>query len=351
MILIVICCVPSIGWGEPSRNSTPLNILALLPLSGPSAAQGEWARQGIELAREELGSQAGVEIKFEDTLGDSVQAVRCFHSHYISKDKGAVISWGSGVGVALTPLVNRREIIQIGIATASPTYRTAGDFTFRLFPSAEDEGYAIGEFVRNNFKNKKSALFTTTNEYGEALRQAIEAAFKNNKRTLTANETFSPSERDFRTQLLRLRKKEAEVIILAAYPEAGELIIRQARQLNLNVKFVAASAILSETTVSILLGNVVVSVPAWNEQHSFAFRYRKLYPNHGAASLSYSARAYDAVMLLADAAARCGVSSSVCMRDILLQLRNHDGALGEISFDTNGDLSPSGSFIFLSEEQ
>lgn len=129
--LLLSICATSTTFAEETK------LAAILPLTGNAADQGKWARRGFELAREELQTSKGTSISllYEDSHGaDPSSAVKAYKSIQLHRKVPVVFSYGSGVGMALTPLVNSDRVIQMGIATATPKYTSAGDFTFRNFP-------------------------------------------------------------------------------------------------------------------------------------------------------------------------------------------------------------------------
>ncbi|MCG4658940.1 hypothetical protein L0N06_21125, partial [Flavonifractor plautii] len=69
-------------------------------------------------------------------------------------------------GLALTPLVNQDKIIQMGVATAAPSYSTANDYTFRDFPSSALEADYLSDVVLKNLKTNKIAVLSIKNDYG-----------------------------------------------------------------------------------------------------------------------------------------------------------------------------------------
>src|SRR5947207_563219 len=89
-----------------NRAQVTVRVGALLPLTGGAAEQGNWSRQGILLAEEEINRADGpqVQIDYEDTKGDPKSAVDSFNALRSDTSLSAVLTWGSGVGLALTPL-------------------------------------------------------------------------------------------------------------------------------------------------------------------------------------------------------------------------------------------------------
>ncbi len=140
---------------------------ALLPLSGNGAEQGQWCQRGFELARDTLRRQGNIfEVQTDDTKGDAKEAISAYHNSRMTQALPIVFTWGSSVGMALSPITNAEHVIQIGVATTTPKYRTVGDLTFRVFPSAEGEAHFLGEIISKLFPKERIAALYVENDYG-----------------------------------------------------------------------------------------------------------------------------------------------------------------------------------------
>ncbi len=89
--------------------SAETSFAAIIPLTGNAADQGEWARRGFEIARAELKASSDFEIGlvYEDSKGgDPATAVQAYKALQLRAKHPVVFTFGSGVGMALSPLVN-----------------------------------------------------------------------------------------------------------------------------------------------------------------------------------------------------------------------------------------------------
>ncbi|MCB0334121.1 MAG: ABC transporter substrate-binding protein, partial [Bdellovibrionales bacterium] len=152
------------------------SIGVLIPLSGGSSEQGKWIQRGLSLAKQEVESNNDVslELIFEDTQGDTAQAVTAYKRIMSTGKPSVFFAWGSGIGLALTPLVNKDRIPLIGVATGTPLYTSSDDYTFRNFPSAVDEALQSVKVVTEQLKAKRIAIFQIQNAYGEGAASAFE---------------------------------------------------------------------------------------------------------------------------------------------------------------------------------
>lgn len=285
-------------------------------------------------------------LTFEDTKGgDPAVAVQSYRSLTSQAKPLAVITYGSGVGMALSPLVNEDHVVQMGIATATPKYRSESDFTFRNFPSATAEAAFLAEALTREFKVSRVAIVNISNDYGVGTAAAFKAAFSERGGEVIAEEHYEPDLTDFKPLLLRLRSKQIENFYLASYPSDGALLLKQAHELGIKSHFYASVAIIGGKSFFSLAGDAAESLrvvsTALGESTPFTRAYSTRYPGESSAQQIYAARSYDAFMLIAGAAAACKPVTADCVKDKLFTVRNYHGASGEITFDSAGDIQSS----------
>ncbi len=233
----------------------------------------------------------------------------------------------------------------MGIATAIPKYTSAGDFTFRNFPSASIGTNFLADKLINKLHLSKIAIINIENDYGVGTSAAMKSAFTERGGKVTFEESFSPGETDFKPLLLKMKRSDSQGVYLAVYPTDGALILKQAKQMRIDRQFVSSVAIIGGKDFFQLTGDaaegllVTSSIPA--EESNFSKRYRKEYPEEAPAQLIYAARAYDSFMVAAVALKACESPRPACLKDELFKIRNYPGASGNFSFDANGDIDSS----------
>lgn len=337
-------------WAGPLK---PIDFGALLPLTGPAAEQGEMVKRGFDLAVEVLrkDSIAAVQINYQDTSGNATNAVNAFRNLLLRKPFPLVFSWGSGVALALMPLADKQGVIQMGIATATPDYRKVGDFNFRLYPSAEQEGKALAEVALRLVPHDVIVVGAIENDYGLSMAKVFEASLAAHGRSVAAREVLPVDAVDFKTQLLRLKTKNPDIIFLASYAGIAKTFMKQARELQIGSRFIlSAAAIEVRTGFAQLAGEaaegLVTVVPSGGflssnspEVGRFVETYAELYHETPDASHAMAARTYDAVMIAAQAALKCNDLVAACLSAELLRIKEYHGASGIIGFDEAGDSS------------
>jgi branched-chain amino acid transport system substrate-binding protein len=339
------------AWADaapPESEATLLTVGAILPLTGNAADQGEWARHGLELAAEELNAAGRyrVRIIFEDSKGDPRAAVSSYTS--LRSSASAVFTWGSGVGLALTPLVNRDKVIQIGVATGAPDYRSVGDYTFRTFGSNLLEAAYADSIVDEISANGPIAIVKVQNDYGVGYASELRRLLEKRNRQIVFEDVLGLGETDFRSLILKLKSSGAKAVMLIAYPTEGALFLAQMKQLGLKLPVLAGGAILSTKQFFDLAAGgaegikVIVPTSAEIQQSAEMKNFTASYEKRFGGNLNifnwYAARAYDALMVYAASADNCPDLNPDCLRDNLFKIKNHHGAGGLFSFDEAGDI-------------
>lgn len=326
---------------------------AILPLSGSGADQGEWQKRGLDLAADEINraqSRWQLQIIYEDSAGDTEKAVASYRYLQSRYRVPIVFTWGSGIAMAIAPLANQDHIVQMGIATAVPTYSSPDDFNFRNFPSATAEAAYLADVVHKRSASR-IAILKIHNDYGVGSAKAFRSQYEQNGGTVLADEAFEPKTKDFRTQLTKVKTLNVPLVYLASYPTEGALLLRQARELGLNNTFIASVAISGGKSFFNLVGDsaegllVVSSVPLLDGSkdvrvQKFLEAYRQKNHEELGSPQLYTVRAYDALRVVATTFDQCAPSvvSADCIKNALAKVHDYQGIGGIISFDRNGDI-------------
>lgn len=343
LIVAVLCWVWRTGLPAFAQSSAApeASYLALLPLSGSPAEQGGWCQRGFELAVAELRAQGViVQMRYQDTRGEAREAVTAYRKGIRETGSPVVFTWGSSVAMSLAPITNSDGVLQMGVATATPEYRTRGDYTFRLFPSAESEAQFLSKVLERRFKGQRLGALYIENDYGIGSFEALRALLESRNIYFVAAEVHTPNITDFRSQLLRIRSLKPEVLYLASYPNDAALLIRQAREVGISAQFLGSVAVASVENLSDLAGGaaegMLLSSTAVDPASSFARTYAATF-GAGGTAMSYAARSFDALMVVEQARKSCGSDfSAACLAKALLALE-YKGASGAVRFDDAGD--------------
>src|SRR5687767_5208341 len=121
LALVIASCAgpgaaPSAATGAPVQKPASYKVGSVLPLSGPAAALGQFAREGFDLAVEEINAKGGVngvkiEAAHQDGKGAARDSVDAFNK-LASVDKPAyVVTLATAPLLAMAPLADQAGIL------------------------------------------------------------------------------------------------------------------------------------------------------------------------------------------------------------------------------------------------
>jgi len=340
--LSLVCCSPS---GVQTGQDLPIG--AIDPLTGPFAAYGEPVRDGMVLAIEEINAKGGingrkVELLLEDDGGDPKTSVNAFTKlATVSKVPVIIGPLSSATSLATAPLANRYHVVQISTLAGTIDLSSAGEYVFRIYPSSEVGSRYIAKVAVERFKAKRVAIFYPNNSYGVASKKFVTEVLQQSGVEVVAVETFNDGDRDFRTQLTKIRRAKPDIILCGAYYEEGAQILVQAKQLGLKVPilgedgwFGPIAAIAGDALKSLYFANVAFGTEYKDNkgmQDFIAAFERRFHRNAN----SYAAAGYAAVYVVKHAI-EVGGYDGAKIKDAL----HHSElitAFGRVKYDRTGD--------------
>ncbi len=342
IMLVLVACAP-----EKAPAIKEVTIGIILPLTGSGSDQGQWVKNGLELAKEELEQKEGMKINlvYEDSKGGNPkEAVTAYQAITQFNKIPAVVTWGSGVGVALIPLTNNDKIVQMGVATATPKYSTKDDYSFRVFPSADLEGKYNANLVYNVLNIKEVAIAHTNNDYGVGEKDAFVQEFEKSGGKIVDVEALNPEDTDFRTQILKIKELNPPLVFLAVYPKEGVLFLKQSAENAFAAKMFASTAIVGgDVFKEPASEGIIISLQKFDAEsqdpviRTFVDGYKAKY---GDTPDVYHARAYDALHIIIDNLKKCTAAiDGTCLKNNLMSMTPYHGTTGDISFNEYGDIT------------
>jgi|SRR3990172_4994608 len=337
----------SLWRGLSPTQSGEIAIGAIDPLTGPFAAYGAPVRDGMLLAVDEINAKGGIngqkiKLLLEDDGGDPKVSVNAFTKlATVSKVPVIIGPLSSGASMATAPLADRYRVVQLSTLAGTIDLTNAGEYVFRIYPSSEIGSRYVAKVAIDRFKAKRVAVLYPNNPFGVTSNKFVAEVIKQSGVEVVAVETFKDGDRDFRSQLSKIKQAKPDVILCSAYYEEGAQILVQAKQLGLTVPilgedgwFGPIAGIAGDTLKNLYFANVAFG-PEFKENQrmqgfiaAFRERFKKI-PN------SYSAAGYAAVYVVKDAL-QAGGYDGTKIKDVLYKL-DLQTAFGTIKYDHNGD--------------
>jgi branched-chain amino acid transport system substrate-binding protein len=153
VIIAAIILTLRLSFKTASREHS-IRIGAILPLTGNAGKYGQYIKQALELAREEINQSGGINgenlhIIYEDDLTDPKTAAASM-SKLAEVDRVPIVfgSWASSSVLAQAPIAERTRTPILAEAQ-SPQIRDAGDYVFRIQPDSRYYLKALVPYVYN----------------------------------------------------------------------------------------------------------------------------------------------------------------------------------------------------------
>jgi branched-chain amino acid transport system substrate-binding protein len=324
-------------------------------LSGNVATYGQSLTAGIEMAFEEINNNGGVlgkqiqEVKV-DNKSDNTESANVA-TRLATRDKVVAILGAatSGNTKAASPAAMQNKVpIISGSATADDvTVDSNGkvrDFVFKTSFSDSFQGVMMSNFAYNDLKAKKAAMLVdATSDYSKGLAKNFKETYSKLGGSVVDEEAYQAKDTDFKAVLTKIKGQNPDVLFVPGYYEEVGLVIRQARELGLNVPVLGGdgyeSPKLTELAGKDALNNVYyTSHYSSKDDTPSVVKFRDAFnKKYGKEPDAFNALGYDLGYFLADALKRAGTVDSLKLKDALAATKDFKGVTGTFSMDKNHD--------------
>ncbi len=355
--LVFVLSVFAAGCGSQGTEKTQgaagdtIKIGVNYELSGNVATYGTSCKNGILLAFEEINAKGGVlgkkiEPLVQDNKSDNAESLSVA-TKLVSQGIVAMIGPATtGNVMAEEPILTDAKIPLLATAATAPQVtfdeekNKVRDFVFRICIIDPDQALVMANFIADELKLKNGAIMVdTTNDYSKGLGESFKEYFTAKGGKIVAEEGFVSTDNAFRAQLTRIAAKKPDFIYVPAYYNQVSLIIKQARELGIEIPFMGADGWDSPELVNIaeakslngcyFTNHYSVEDPSPKIQN-FVKAYQKKY---NVVPDAFAALGYDAGYLMAAAIEKAGEADPVKIQQALEQIKDFEGVTGKLSFD------------------
>ncbi|ADI25578.1 Extracellular ligand-binding receptor [Geobacillus sp. C56-T3] len=355
------------GNGGGGGGGDVIKIGANLELSGGVASYGQSIAEGLDLALEEINKEGingkKLELVKVDNKSEAAEATNGAIK-LISQDKVVAIigSATSTNTLAQVQVANDNKVPLITPTGTNPTITNkdgkVNEFVFRTCFIDPFQGTVAAKFALNDLKVKNAAvLIDSSSDYSKGLAASFKDAFTQGGGKIVAEEAYVAKDTDFRATLTRIKSKNPEFIFLPGYYEEVGLIVKQARELGLNVPIMGGDGWDSPKLVEIAGKDALNNTYITNHYSSgdpdpkiqefvkaFKAKYNK-------APDAFNALGYDTAYFLADAIKRAGSADPVKIKDALAQTKDLQLVSGTLTLNENHDPVKSAAILEYKDGQ
>ena len=339
-----------------AKKEETIKIGAAGPMTGDQSKMGVDMKNGAEMAIKEWNQKGGVlgkkiALLVEDDQHDPKQAVSVANKLINDGIAGMIGHFNSSASIPASSVYNKAKIPMITPASTNPQLTEQGfPNVFRVCGRDDQQGLVAATFVADVLRLKKVAVLHDKTTYGQGLADEFVKALGNRVAVIDYN-GISQEDKDFRAVLTALKGKGAELLYFGGiYPQGG-LIIKQARELGINIPFMSGDGVIDQKFVEIAgpasEGSYLTFSPdpeRLGSAKDFLRSYKAGYGEPG----PYSIYAYDAANVMLRAIETAKTTEGTAVSRAIHEMK-HTGAVGGLQWDEKGDVLRSPYVVWITK--
>jgi branched-chain amino acid transport system substrate-binding protein len=322
-------------------------------LTGDLALYGESKRNGIELGVKKINENGGingtpVEVIYEDDRGGAAGAVTAARKLIDTDEVPAIIGSGaSSCTLAMLPLCKEANTLVISPASTHPSLRQYTETYFGMMPTDEVQGRYLANFAHDR-GIEDVAIMVINNDYGIGNLETFTEYYEGE---IVGSEIYNGGRTDYRSELLKIRSQNPKAIFLIAYAKEGGIILKQAREMGIEVPIYGDATLSTEAVIETAgegSRNFYALVPGDPESPEYKEFSENFMETYGTKPTIWSDFAYDAFMLVAKGIEEEGYTADG-IRNYLRNVEGYRGVSGTKTFDEAGIVTAAYSFYAVED--
>ena len=360
-----------------AQTAGSFRIGSICPVTGAGSPYGSGMQKGIEIAVAEVNAAGGaggtkIELFSEDGQTKPDAAVLAAKKLIeVNKVQAILGTWSSGVTLAVMPLTDAANIIQMNTSGAPAISQLdKKDLVWRFQATNDRFGQAFAAIAeKRGFKRPATMAFNNASGIGNA--EGFKKAWEKKGGKLVASVVYEPNRPSYRTELQQVLAAKPDVIVTGSYLPDSTIILREWYQSGQDLKWIMPGWAANPDLVKALGNEVVeglISVDSVSNENAASFKRFDAALNaatgKGAATNVYASMCYDMVVCIALAMEAAGPNATVTQinaklrevanpegtkvfsfaegKKLLAEKKkvNYEGASGRLDFDSFGDVTP-----------
>ncbi len=329
-------CEKMMDMAPPPAGETTLKVGLIHPYPNYTSFG-----KGAQLAQAEINAAGGVlgmqvELVFREETTDTVvqSATELVEMEKVVAILGPLFS---SHAVKVGPVATVPVLLGATRAEVTADATDPNDFMFLIAGSNVLQAELLAKVVVNQLsKNTAAIIWQDKDVYSEGFVQSFKASFTELGGSVVVEETYQAEDTMFTEQLTAVKDAAPDVLLLASFPPANPLIMKQARDMEITSTFIGSDGWDDPLMSSTLADNEPVDGYYCTNLDPDAVAFNSAYATKYGSVDGIAAAGYDAMKILAMAIAAVGsTDDSAAIRDAIAAITNYEGATSISSFDDN----------------
>lgn len=356
------------GCGGDKKNDAAagdtIKVGASFELTGNVANYGKAILSGAKMAIDEVNEKGGVNGK-KLTLVESDNKSEPSESgnsvtKLVTQDKVVAIIGPatSGWVAASAPITTANKVPQIAPSATAPAITMDNgkvrDYMFRACFIDPFQGQVMAQFADNTLKVKNVAiLYDSSSDYSKGLADVFQKTLESKGGAVVAKEAFLSKDLDFKAALTKIKATNPEAIYVPGYYEEVSKIIKQAREIGINVPLLGSDGWESPKLAEIAGKDALhdcyyVSAFSAQDQDPSVQKFIKDYKaKYQKDPDIFAMQGYNAGLVLADALKRSNNATGEKLAKAIAETKDLPIASGKLTYDANHNPIMSALIISL----
>ena len=326
-----------------------VTLAVVSPVTGDSAEYGIHFNVGAQMAADKINEAGGINgkqvvLKSFDSKNDAKEAAEV--ARLICQDKTILATIGdfsSTCCMATAPIYEENKTVQISPSAGLIDFPRVGPYNFSTTGVQEnDGGFLMNRVINEKMGAKSVAIVYTNNDYGLNMLSYMTQEAEADGVVITDTEAIASGEKDFTAIVSKMRQTEPEAVaIMGSYNEVANCV-KQIRQVGWDVPVAISGSALTDQLVELLGDDVndiysnIAFVASDNTPETKEFN-EEFTKRANMPPSFHSISTYDTVMLVCDAAIKCGDNlNRETLKDAIQSYKGFDGLMGPFEFTEDG---------------
>ena len=357
LLAAALCAGALAGCGANSNSADAatsgaedtVTLAVVSPVTGDSAEYGIHFNVGAQMAADKINEAGGINgkkvvLKSFDSKNDAKEAAEV--ARLICQDKTILATIGdfsSTCCMATAPIYEENKTVQISPSAGLIDFPRVGPYNFSTTGVQEnDGGFLMNRVINEKMGAKSVAIVYTNNDYGLNMLSFMTQEAEADGVVITDTEAVASGEKDFTAIVSKMRQTEPEAVaIMGSYNEVANCV-KQIRQVGWDVPVAISGSALTDQLVELLGDDVngiysnIAFVASDNTPETKEFN-EEFTKRANMPPSFHSISTYDTVMLVCDAAIKCGDNlNRETLQEAIQSYKGFDGLMGPFEFTEDG---------------
>lgn len=334
----------------PSAVLAQIKIGSSLSVTGPASFLGDPEKKTLEIYVDEINKKGGINgqklelVVYDD--GGNPNSARTFATRLVEEDKVAAAIGGTTTGatMAMIPVFEEAQIPFISLAGGIPIVEPVKKWVFK---TPHTDKMACEKIFADLKKRKLTtiAIISGTDAFGKSMRDQCVKVAPAAGITIAHEETYGPGDTDMTPQLTNIKGKDGvQAVVNTGFGQGPAIVTRNYRQLAIPQPLYQSHGVASKQYIQ-LAGDaangvrlpaaallVAEKLPDGDAQKPVVTGYAKTYEDKTKQEVStFGGHAYDALMILTEAAQRAKGFDPAKLRDEIEKTKGFVGTGGVVT--------------------